>query len=169
MPTSYSWPLVPDPTPSVPDAPETAAQQAASAAERGLPSYLGQGLLRPFRRDEKNDFANGSGPALVKSAVGQVLGTKASTAQSPGECPWDTEFGSRLHILRHRNNPQLAGVIAQEALSKWEPRITVTTARIDPSTNPRERILSIGYRIIRRGGGTALFDDRANVPLESSA
>ena len=37
--------------------------------------FLGFGLLRPFRRDRKADFAAAGGEALLRSAVGQILGT----------------------------------------------------------------------------------------------
>ncbi len=46
-------------------------------------AFLGVGLLRPFQRDRKNDFAKGSGAALISSRIGQILGTKSKTPQSP--------------------------------------------------------------------------------------
>jgi phage gp46-like protein len=84
-----------------------------------------QGLLAPFRRDQKNDFASGSGPDLLTSKVVQVLGTEGETAVSIGELPWRTAFGSPFHILRHQNNSEvlaaLARSYARDALQRWVP------------------------------------------------
>lgn len=84
-------------------------------------------LLAPFRRDRKRDFASGSGAALVRSKVLQVLMTEGDTPQSPGELPWRTAFGSGVHKLRHLNNDaalaQLARVGVRDALRRWLPSV----------------------------------------------
>ncbi len=91
--------------------------------------FLGSGLLRPFQRDEKNDFAHGEAEALVRACVGQVLGTRCSSEYAQGELPWFTEFGSLLYRLRHQKNDlalqELARIYVVEALARWEPRIRV--------------------------------------------
>lgn len=86
---------------------------------------LGYGLLRPFRRDQKQDFANSGGAELVISSVEQILGTERNSGAQAGEVPWDDELGSRLHLLRHKNatptNQELARVYTAEAFQQ-EPR-----------------------------------------------
>lgn len=61
-------------------------------------------LLSPFRRDKKNDFASGSGDELLESQVIQVLMVEGDTAESSGELPWRTSFGSAIHLARHHRN-----------------------------------------------------------------
>ena len=113
-------------------------------------AYLGQGILRPFQRDEKNDVANDTGLRLVAACVGQVLGTK------PGEIPWRPAFGSRLHLLRHRpNNPalaQLAQVYVLEALQKWERRVRVVRTQVSKSADGREMRIDVTFNIVDRYG-----------------
>lgn len=103
----------------------------------GSTQFLGKGLLRPFRRDAKNDFANGSDVALVRACVGQVLGTAA------GELPWRGEFGSQLERLRHMNQgpvmDEMARIFVTDALKRWEPRVRVRTVRVQKG----DRLLTI--------------------------
>lgn len=81
------------------------------------------GLLLPFRRDAKQDFANGSGQELVRSRVLQVLLTMAAGNKGGGELPWRTAFGSQLTNLRFTNNDtiasELARVYVQQAFKQW--------------------------------------------------
>lgn len=118
--------------------------------------YLGHGLLRPFRRDEKSDFANASGAALVKSVIGQILGTRAASTAAQGEIPWRTNAGSLLYLLKHGSSVSVAGVAriyAQDALRKYEPRIEVLDVSLsDPESlqdRNRARIV-VSWRLIDR-------------------
>jgi phage baseplate assembly protein W len=83
------------------------------------------GLLCPFRRHRKADFAAVGGEALVRSAVGQILGTMADSEFTQGELPWRTEFGSLLHLLRRQENDavlqELARFHVADSLKRWEP------------------------------------------------
>lgn len=116
-----------------------------------------KGLLRPLRRDRKADFAAGSGEALIRSAVGQILGTMAASEFTPGELPWRTEFGSGLHLLRHRKNDvllqELARIHVVDALKRWEPRIRITSVQITRERDRGENVLAIRlrYAIVARG------------------
>lgn len=105
---------------------------------------LGRGLLRPFQRDGKADFASASGEKLVHSAVGQVLGTV------PGELPWRSELGSRFELLRHQKNDhvlqELARVYVVRALKRWEPRVRVTSVLVTREQDPGEKGLAIRLR-----------------------
>jgi hypothetical protein len=112
--------------------------------------FLGYGLLRPFRRDRKADFAAAGGEALVRSAVGQILGTMASSEHTQGELPWRTEFGSLLHLLRHQKNDavlqELARVHVVDALKRWEPRVQVTSVKVTREQQDGENVLAIRLR-----------------------
>lgn len=171
MVTPAQWTLLPlSQTPDV-QSEDPAAQASASVI------FLGNGLLRPFRRDEKNDFANGSGAELVKAAVGQVLGTRTSTATTIGELPWRPEFGSLLHTLRHSNNndglKQIAKGFVIDAIRRWEPRVRVTGFGINRKRSTPggpEDILEIivQYNVIDRnvaGNNVVLGNQQAIVEL----
>ena len=93
-----------------------------------------RGLLAPFRRDRKRDFASDDGDDLLASKVLQVLATEGATARASGELPWRTTFGAPLLLLRHQNNDvalaELARIYVRDAFRRWLPdaevvRITV--------------------------------------------
>ena len=145
MPVSASFPLLPDPTASPPSA---VAAAELDAPARGTGSeFLGFGLLRPFRRDLKADFAADGGERLVRSAVGQILGTMAGSDFTQGELPWRTEFGSLLHLLRHQRNDavlnELARVYVVDALKRWEPRVVVTSVKVTRERQEGENVLAL--------------------------
>lgn len=112
-------------------------------------SQLGNGLVRPFQRDAKSDFANASGVDLVKACVGQILGMVGTSPKQQGELEWDPERGSVLYLLRHQQNnlvlQELGRLYVVDALRKWEPRIRVKRAQItrDRAPNGQEVVLSI--------------------------
>ena len=112
--------------------------------------FLGFGLTRPFQRDGRADFAAAGGEQLVRSAVGQVLGTTGASETTPGEVPWRTDFGSLLHRLRHQKNDsvlqELGRVYVVEALKRWEPRVLVTDVRITREQHDGENVLAIRLR-----------------------
>jgi hypothetical protein len=112
--------------------------------------FLGFGPVRPFRRDQKSDFAADGGERLIRSAVGQILGTMAGSDFTQGEVPWRTEFGSLLHLLRHQRNDavlqELARVYVVDALKRWEPRVVVTSVRITRERESGENALAIRLR-----------------------
>ena len=116
------------------------------------PAFLGKGLLRPFRRDEKNDFANGNGTDLLRATAGQILGTRCDGPKVRGELPWRGEFGCSLYLLRHRpinaTNRELAKHYAQDALRRWEPRIVVTRTTIEKNSTLRAFIVRVAFDVI---------------------
>jgi len=148
MPVSASFPLLPEPLPTAP--PVAAGVEAEGTARAAGSEFLGFGLLRPFRRDLKADFAADGGERLIRSAVGQVLGTMAGSDFTQGELPWRTEFGSLLHLLRHQRNDavlqELARVYVVDALKRWEPRVVVTSVRITRERESGENVLAIRLR-----------------------
>lgn len=99
-------------------------------------AQLGAGLVRPFRRDEKSDFANLEGLPLIKACVGQILAMEGANPDNPnqqGELEWDPGRGSLLHLLRHRQNNEttahMARVYVADAIARFEPRIRLRDAR----------------------------------------
>lgn len=133
-----------------------------------LDELLGRGILLPFQRDLKNDFANGGGRRLVQSAVKFVIGTDAQGELAEGEIPWRPEFGSLLYLLKHRKGRivnELIRQYAQDALARWEPRIVITnvsgvdfdrqrrlaSAKLSVSlineNNPRNQVLIEGVEV----------------------
>lgn len=130
------------------------------------------GLLRPFRRDGKADFAAGGGEQLIRTAVGQILGTVGSSDFTQGEVPFRTEFGSLLHLLRHHRNDsvlqELARVYVVEALKRWEPRVVVTAVRIRREQHDGENVLAIRLRydvISTTSGNNVILSDVEQVVL----
>ncbi len=130
---------------------------------------LARGLLRPFRRDQKNDFASGSGRELFQARASEVLGTRATSAFGPGELRWRPAFGSRLHLLRHKRitpiTRELARFYAQEALGRWDRRCVVTSCTVDKNAAAateqarRSLIVHITFAIVDRrvaGSGQVL-------------
>ena len=124
MGTSFGYVLQ---IPSVVGVPGTTRAYAGTT----VPPYLGFGLITPFRRDQKSDFAADGGARLVKSCVGQLLGMDASDdAGNIGELPWRPELGSWLYKLRYANiddeiTDHIAQVYVAEALQRWEPRVVL--------------------------------------------
>lgn len=127
--------------------PTTFTEAIKSAGSRKSFDPLGFGMVRPVRRVSTNDFASASGDALIRAAVGQILGTAI------GEVPWRPKFGTRLNKLRHLRNvaalPELAKISIQEALQRWEPRVTIkelTSQRVGVGTE-NQVLLSLTYQI----------------------
>jgi phage baseplate assembly protein W len=115
-----------------------------------MKEFLGFGLTRPFQRDLRSDFAAAGGERLIRSAVGQILGTVGSSEFTQGELPWRSDFGSLLHVLRHQRNDhvlqELARVYVVEALKRWEPRVVITAAHISREQRDGENVLAIQLR-----------------------
>lgn len=122
LPPVLLWPLVHAADTTVPDAVKTTLYEKRE--------HLGVGLLRPFQRDEKGNFAVGSGQRLWESMVGQVLGTLCQSEQSDGQLLWRTEFGSLADLIRHSGNTlvtqEIARVYVSDALARWLPFVVVT-------------------------------------------
>ena len=128
-----------------------------------------QGLLTPFRRDRKRDFASGSGADLLASKVLQALMTRGATPRSSGELPWRTAFGAGLDLLRHQRNDaalaELARVHVRDALRRWVPEVDlveVAVTRDDATLQLRVRYLSS-----RRHGRTDDTPAEVLVPLDA--
>lgn len=116
-------------------------------------SFLGAGLLRPFVRDQKKDFANDVGLPVVKARVGQILGTRAGddSGEYQGELQWRPDFGSKLYLLQHRKGPlltELARFYCIEALTRWEPCVVNVQAVASFDPLERELVVDLTYDVI---------------------
>lgn len=127
--------------------------------------FLGSGLLQPFRRDRKRDFANAQGLDLVRACVAQVLGTQCSDASGyAGEIPWRPEFGSSLYRLRHKKGvvlQELARLYVADALARWEPRVRVSRVDIEHDLTSRTLTIRLRYDVIEQNtaGNNVIFQD----------
>lgn len=115
-----------------------------------MKEFLGFGLVRPFQRDLRSDFVAAGGEQLIRSAVGQILGTIGSSDFTQGELAWRSDFGSLLHVLKHQRNDhvlqELARVYVVDALKRWEPRVVVTSVQISREQRDGENVLAIQLR-----------------------
>jgi phage baseplate assembly protein W len=152
---------VPDPFVPIPGGSSTTPLDRFFQA--GADAQLGYGLIRPFRRDEKNDFANAGGERLVRACVGQVLGTFASSPENPdviGELRWNSSFGSLLYLLRHKSNnlvtQQLAKFYVAQALARWEPRVRLkeveATVEETPGQGKNKLVIRLKYDFVASSG-----------------
>jgi phage baseplate assembly protein W len=138
---------------------------------------IGTGILTPFRRGP-NDFVSGGGTVNLQSMVGQILGTRASSDYTGGELPWRPEFGSLLHLLRHRSNDQatreLARVWVGEALARWLPQVRVTDVDVRKALGPGgdESVVSVQvtYEVValNRTGSSVLAEESATVTFSAA-
>lgn len=132
--------------------------------------FLGFGLLSPFQRDGKNDFASDGGLALIKASIRNILGTRGASETAQGEYPWRTEFGSQLERLRHMPNKAVIADLAQyyvaEALARWEPRVVVK--HVDVTQEDYTLTIEVTYDVIDQnvsGNNVALQDITQTVTL----
>lgn len=141
---------------------------------------LGFGLIRPFRRDEKNDFANAGGLDLVRACVGQILGMRGSNQRLQGELEWAPERGSLLYLLRHKGNDvvlqQLARVYVVDCLREFEPRVAtrsvVVTREVGPGGVDNILLIKLVYDVLAapRPSNQVLFSSvEQTVQLQQAA
>lgn len=160
---SASWPLasVVATIDAVGVAEPTAIETELFSAE----AQFGRGLIHPFRRDKKGDWANETGPKLVVSSVTQILGTRAESDVSEGEILWRPDLGSKLYLLKHEPNSQitreLARVYVIGSLSRWEQRARVTD--VTTTSEDTSLIVAVRFNFVDLQSGAVIFQG-----LESS-
>lgn len=125
---------------------------------------FGRGIVCPFQRDGKGDFANDSGVNLLKSDIGELLGIEGPSVNSPGELPWDPDRGSRVSSLRHRKlHTEMMRALAEQYTSTpirvYERRVRVGPVRV---TAKDERTLRIEVSFAPK---TAQMGELETVPL----
>jgi hypothetical protein len=116
---------------------------------------FGHGIICPFQRDGKGDFANAGGTRLLSSDIGELLGIIGPSSTKPGELPWRTEVGSRLNTLKHRRlHSELVRATAEQMTSgpvrQFEDRVrtgpTTVETRDDNTMIIRYAFTPVGYR-----------------------
>lgn len=153
-----TWQILPDPLSR--DVYDSAESAPVAETARAGGRLFGYGLLRPFRRDSNTeDFVTGEGAALIRAAVGLVLGTICQSETTMGELPWRTEFGSLLQGLRLRNNnTMLTSVFKQyviDALERWVPAVDVVDVVIVQGKSQRF-YLKVVYDVLDPAGTRVL-------------
>ena len=99
--------------------------------------YIGQGLTFPLQISQQGGFALAHGVNDIEQAVRIILGT------SPGERVMRPEFGCRIHELvfapNNATTRRLLAYYVEEALDRWEPRITIREIMRQPILRAMER------------------------------
>jgi phage baseplate assembly protein W len=94
--------------------------------------FLGQGLAFPLQIDQQGGIALARGHYDIEQAILIVLSTAL------GERVMRPEFGCRIHeLVFFPDEPSTRGLAAyyvEEALRRWEPRITVQ--KVDVYSDP---------------------------------
>lgn len=122
---------------------------------------FGRGILCPFQRDGKGDFAHGDGLPLLRSDIGELLGIIGPARAEPGEVPWRTDLGSRVVQLKHRGiHAEMTRATAEletaGALRKWEPRVVVGPVRVTSGELADTALaVHVSYRPARLPGAPA--------------
>lgn len=120
-----------------------------------------RGIVTPFRRDRRQDFANSTGSDVVLSNVRQILGTRV------GELRWFPKFGSLLYLLRHQNiKPVLvyqARAYVVDAIARWESRARVT--RVEVYDQPRALVVRAYVQVL----GSTVEPTPIDVPVQKAA
>lgn len=114
--------------------------------------YLGAGIILPFRRDGKHDFANSVGLDMVRSSAYVILSTLCSGPENEGEIRWNQHLGTQLPLMRHRNfNDETVRELAVhygfDGLSSNDPRIILSNVNIIKKVNENKLTIKFTYTI----------------------
>jgi phage baseplate assembly protein W len=138
-------------SPAIP-APRRAARPAGrdpaplTALPRDVVTFVGRGIAWPPRVGPDGSIALTADTADLDSSVRMVLLT------APGERVMRPDFGCRIHELVFEPvTPNTLGLMShsvREALSRWEPRITVEAVEVVADRDDPALVqIRIGYRI----------------------
>jgi uncharacterized protein len=113
----------------------------------GIKDYLGKGWRFPVDVDRSGGVSTSQMEENIQNAILIILGT------APGERLMRLEFGCHIHnLLFDPNTPttrSLAAFYCEEALMKWEPRITKVKAQARTTPDqPNTIIIDIQYTIL---------------------
>ena len=117
---------------------------APTPQHRRVPSFVGRGIAFPLRIDATGSFALTEGSDDIEKAMVVILSTAV------GERPMRPEFGCRIwDLLFEPINANTLGLMEDavvEALSRWEPRATVTDVTVTPGGSGLGAVdIAIGY------------------------
>jgi hypothetical protein len=110
----------------------------------------GHGIICPFQRDGKGDFAHADGLDLLRSDIGELIGVIGPTTQQPGELPWNTELGSRVLTMKHRGlHAEMIRATADQLVSApvrmWEKRARARSTEVVVDENSQSLRISFSY------------------------
>jgi phage baseplate assembly protein W len=108
--------------------------------------FLGQGLAWPLQIDSRGGIALARGERDIEQAIRLILET------APGERVMRPEFGCHIHdLLFAPYDAVTEGLVIQyveQALARWEPRITVLEVNVSPHPGHDGALLiEISYRV----------------------
>lgn len=108
--------------------------------------FIGRGIAFPMRVDQSGSIATSSGASDIDSSIRMILTT------APGERLMRPAFGCKIwELLFEPINANTLGLMSEavkEAISRWEPRVTLEDVRLDPSgQHAGEVLIEIDYVI----------------------
>lgn len=169
MPQSITYKLTKSPETTKPGVPSKLTSGTRTIVN---PIAFGNGVIAPFRRDGKGDFANADDITLVRSNVRQVIGTLATSGNTQGELQWRPEFGSIIQLLRFRNldetTVELARTYVIDALKTWLFRVRVKDATVDINYESKALIITVRYDVLANNERSVLVSnatDSVEVPV----
>jgi len=117
--------------------------------------FIGRGISFPMRVDQSGAISLTSGADDIDASLRMVLIT------APGERLMRPKFGCRIwDLLFEPVNANTIGLMAEavrDAVSQWEPRVTLDDVEIDPDPRDHSRVLiNLKYRV-------RLTNDRRNL------
>jgi len=130
---------------------------------------FGHGIICPFIRDGKGDFAHGTGRALLRSDIAELIGIIGPTATTPGELPWNTEIGSRVLLMKHRRMHvemirATADQMAAGVVRRWEKRARPGPTEVVVDYNRQEMRLRFSYIPLGRSTAQGVESVEFTVP-----
>jgi Bacteriophage baseplate protein W len=108
--------------------------------------FIGRGLLFPLRVDQSGGIALGSGADDIDASIRMAIVT------APGERVMRPEFGCRIWDLMFEPiNANTLGLMAEavrDAVSQWEPRVTLEDVVVEPDpASPARVLIDLRYRV----------------------
>ena len=108
--------------------------------------FIGRGISFPLRVDQSGSLAMTFGADDIDASLRMVLIT------APGERLMRPQFGCRIwDLLFEPINANTIGLMAEavrDAVSQWEPRVTLEDVLIDPDPRDNSRVLiTLKYRV----------------------
>jgi phage baseplate assembly protein W len=111
-----------------------------------LADFIGRGVSFPLRVDQSGAIAMTSGADDINASLRMVLVT------APGERVMRPQFGCKIwDLLFEPINANTIGLMAsavRDAVSQWEPRVTLEDVDIEPDPKDRSRVMiHLTYRV----------------------
>jgi hypothetical protein len=111
-----------------------------------ISDFIGRGLSFPMRVDQSGALALTSGEADIDGSLRMVLTT------APGERLMRPQFGCKIWDLLfepiNANTIGRMGVAVRDAVSQWEPRVTLDSVDIAPDPNDAAKVMiHLTYRV----------------------